>query len=813
MERLDLPITGMTCAACATRLERVLGRVPGVDGVSVNLATERASLAFDPARAGPEALADAVRRAGYDVGAPPAPGEAPADEPTGTLHAAAAMVLLLPLLVLGMSHGALLPGTPGLLLQAALSLPIVTWCAAPLVRPALGALRHGSADMNVLVLLGAWTAWGWSAWAAARGAHHGVWFESAGSIVAFVLLGRALERRARRRAGEAVDALLRRQPPRATRVTAAGEETVPIEALRTGDRVRARPGEAIAVDGIVREGEAWVVEATLTGEPAPRRRGPGDRVYAGTLVQDAPLLIAALGTGQDTVLGRITAAVLAAQTGKPRLARLADRAAAVFTPAVLVLAALTFAGWWWTGAPFEAALEAAITVLVVACPCALGLATPTAVLVGTGRAAELGVLVRDAEALERAATIDVVCFDKTGTLTSDALVLLRAIPTAGISPAALRALAAGGAGQSRHPISVAIARAAVSPEVLERHAPVGDTLAVPPEHHAGDDTPATPWADLTERPGAGLRGRLPDGAIARLGALRWLAEEGVDVSTAGPAAQALDDEGLTAAWLARDGQLPRRARRRRPAPAPRRRGDRRAARPRRHHPPAHRRPRPRRRAGRPRARDRPRRGRPAPRRQAGRHRAPARRRPPRGDGGGRRERRAGAGRRRPQRRHGQRHRRRHRRGRPHPPPPRPAARRHGARARHRHHRHHPPQPRLGLRLQRGDAPPGDGAAAVAAQPHAGERRHVALQRQRRAVEPAASPLPPEPPMTHLLHIEGMSCGGCVRAVDAALRRVPGVTQVDVDLKGGTAQVQGEEVVVEMLIEEVEAAGYEVRVGG
>ena len=568
MERLDLPITGMTCAACATRLERVLGRVPGVDGVSVNLATERASLAFDPARAGPEALADAVRRAGYDVGAPPIPGEAPPDEPTGTLHAAAAMVLLLPLLVLGMSHGALLPGAPGLLLQAALSLPIVTWCAAPLVRPALGALRHGSADMNVLVLLGAWTAWGWSAWAAARGAHHGVWFESAGSIIAFVLLGRALERRARRRAGEAVDALLRRQPPRATRVTAAGEETVPIEALRTGDRVRARPGEAIAVDGIVREGEAWVVEATLTGEPAPRRRGPGDRVYAGTLVQDAPLLIAALGTGQDTVLGRITAAVLAAQTGKPRLARLADRAAAVFTPAVLVLAALTFAGWWWTGAPFEAALEAAITVLVVACPCALGLATPTAVLVGTGRAAELGVLVRDAEALERAATIDVVCFDKTGTLTSDALVLLRAIPTAGLSPAALRALAAGGAGQSRHPISVAIARAAAPAQVPERHAPGDDTLAVPPErhagddtlavppeHHAGDDTPAPPWTDLTERPGAGLRGRLPDGAIARLGALRWLAEEGVDVSTADPAAQALDDEGLTAAWLARDGQL------------------------------------------------------------------------------------------------------------------------------------------------------------------------------------------------------------------------------------------------------------------
>jgi Cu+-exporting ATPase len=568
MERLDLPITGMTCAACATRLERVLGRVPGVDGVSVNLATERASLAFDPARAGPEALADAVRRAGYDVGAPPVPGEAPAEEPTGTLHAAAAMVLLLPLLVLGMSHGALLPGTPGLLLQAALSLPIVTWCAAPLVRPALGALRHGSADMNVLVLLGAWAAWGWSAWAAARGAHHGVWFESAGSIVAFVLLGRALERRARRRAGEAVDALLRRQPPRATRVTAAGEETVPVEALRTGDRVRARPGEAIAVDGIVREGEAWVVEATLTGEPAPRRRGPGDRVYAGTLVQDAPLLIAALGTGQDTVLGRITAAVLAAQTGKPRLARLADRAAAVFTPAVLVLAALTFAGWWWTGAAFEAALEAAITVLVVACPCALGLATPTAVLVGTGRAAELGVLVRDAEALERAATIDVVCFDKTGTLTSDTLVLLRAIPTAGRSPAALRALAAGGAGQSRHPISVAIARAASprgprsAPEGDSAHAPGDATpanparpgdgaLAVPPEYEA----PAAPWADLTERPGAGLRGRLSDGAIARLGALRWLAEEGVDVSPAGPAAQALDDDGLTAAWLARDGQL------------------------------------------------------------------------------------------------------------------------------------------------------------------------------------------------------------------------------------------------------------------
>ncbi|HMV70103.1 MAG TPA: cation transporter, partial [Myxococcota bacterium] len=202
MERIELPIEGMTCAACATRLERVLGRVPGVDAVSVNLATERAWLTFDPARTAPDTLADAVRGAGYDVASPRDPdGSAARPEASVAPHAIVASTLLLPLLALGMSHGALLPGAPGLAAQAALSAPIVTWCALPLIRPALGALRHGSADMNVLVLMGAWTAWAWSAWAAWHGAgHHGapVWFESAGSIVAFVLVGRALERRARR---------------------------------------------------------------------------------------------------------------------------------------------------------------------------------------------------------------------------------------------------------------------------------------------------------------------------------------------------------------------------------------------------------------------------------------------------------------------------------------------------------------------------------------------------------------------------------------------------------------------------------------
>jgi Cu+-exporting ATPase len=497
---VDLPIAGMTCAACSGRIERVLRRSPGVAVAEVNLATERARVVFDPAQTGPDTIVSVIRGAGYDVVAEPEPGMEAPPNPDAALgaHTARTWALTLPLLVLGMSHGALLPPAIDTWAQALLSLGIITWGAQPLLRPAWGALRHGSADMNVLVMLGATTAWGLSAANALShptGHHAPLWFESAGVIVATVLIGRWLEHRARRQVGDAVTALLHATPAHAQRIDVGGTTSVPVSQLRVGDRVAVAAGDAIPIDGIVRAGAVDVDERLLTGESRPIRRGIGATVHAGSVVLDGSAEVATLALGRDTAIARIAALALGAQTSKPALARFADRAAAVFTPVVLTLAAATGLVWWASGADISAALVHATTVLVVACPCALGLATPTAVLAGSSLAARAGVLITDAAALELAAAVDVVVLDKTGTLTSNTLTV--ASVRSALDDDAVRALVGGV--QSRHPISRAVAV------------------------WAG---PAAPWRDIQEVAGGGVRGVLPDGRAVALGSAGWQRREG-----------------------------------------------------------------------------------------------------------------------------------------------------------------------------------------------------------------------------------------------------------------------------------------------
>jgi Cu+-exporting ATPase len=503
-ERLDLPIGGMTCAACASRIERVLRREPGVISASVNLATEAAVVTFDPGASGPDLLARAIVDAGFEVrpvvdeASPLA--SAPMD--TGGAHVARVWALAGPLLVVGMTHGAVVPPALDLPVQATLATLILTWGARPLVRPALAALRHGAADMNVLVLLGAWSCWGLSVasalrWTAspAHAAHGGpaLWFESAGVIVAVVLLGRWLEGRARANLADAVGAWRRELPGTAHRERGDGSvEEVPLEALLPGDRIRVGLQERVPIDGIVRAGRAEIDERSLTGEPMPVLRTIGDRVHAGTRIASGDVVVAATAVGRATAVARIQAAVLAAQADKPALGRLADRAAGVFTPVVLVIAALAAIGAWAASDGSAArALEVATTVLVVACPCALGLATPTALLAGTARAAKQGLLVQNAAALERLAGMDLLVFDKTGTLTSGAFeVTLRwsSIPR--------EAVAAAVAGAPRHhPIAEAIAR-------------------------WGAGGPS--WVHPTDKPGSGVQGALADGRAVRLGSRSWL---------------------------------------------------------------------------------------------------------------------------------------------------------------------------------------------------------------------------------------------------------------------------------------------------
>ncbi len=449
-ERIDLPVSGMTCAACARTIERTLSRTPGVERAHVNFATSTATVEYDPVKARVGDFVGAIEDLGYGV---------PEAEPAPDTEAIAyrrrlivAVVFTAPVLILGMAHG------HTAWLQLVLSLPVILYSGAPFYTGAWTALRHRSANMNTLIALGTGAAFLYSVFETVRGGRE-VYFEAAAVIIALILLGRTLEARARGKASEAIRRLMDLQPPTA-RVFRDGSETeVPLADVRLGDIVVVRPGERVPVDGVVRNGESAVDESMLTGESMPVEKAPGSGVFAGTINRSGAFRFEARKVGRGTVLRQMIEMVKQAQGSRAPVARLADVVSGWFTLGVLIAALVTFAAWLFF-APFAAAMVNAVAVLIIACPCALGLATPTAIMVGTGRGAEHGILIKGGEALETAYRIDTVVLDKTGTLTLGRPRVVRITPASGYSEQELLRLAASAERYSEHPLAKAILEAA-----------------------------------------------------------------------------------------------------------------------------------------------------------------------------------------------------------------------------------------------------------------------------------------------------------------------------------------------------------------
>jgi Cu+-exporting ATPase len=552
---VELDLQGMTCAACVRRIGKALESTPGVLAADVNLVTERATVQVDPTQARAESLIAAVERAGYGAKLRDVPSQSKisplaAGQPAANAPRAISGEILLwlgtsLLVALAMSHGAWpwAESDAGRWTQFGLATAIVFGPGARFLRLAWKAARNLAADMNTLVALGVLAAWGYSAVAmlapqlfphGEHGARPHLYFEAAATIVTFVRLGKRLEERARRHLGDAVRGLHALTPAKAHRLVADGEAEVDVASLRPGDRVRVRPGERVPSDGVVLDGQSALDESLLSGESLPVDKRAGDEVIGGTLNHTGSLVVRIARTGADTALARIAASVEAAQGSRAPIARLADRVSAYFVPAVLAVAAITFAVWSAVDPSADgiaAALERAVAVLVIACPCALGLATPAAVAVGTGRAAELGVLFKGGAVLESAANVDTVFLDKTGTLTEGKPQLVDAVAAAGFELERVLALAAGVEQASEHPLARAIVEGA-----RQRG------LAWPAE------------AEFRSAVGAGVEGR-SEGVVVRVGNAAFLAAGGVATQALEARADEFARAGSTPVFVALDGEL------------------------------------------------------------------------------------------------------------------------------------------------------------------------------------------------------------------------------------------------------------------
>jgi Cu+-exporting ATPase len=606
LQEAELPIVGMTCAACAQRIERGLGAAPGVVEAAVHLAGARARVRFDPRRVRVADLARRVEEIGYEVPteevrlavpgldsgeaaarvarrleavpgvlearANAATGEAVVRCPLGSVSPAALLQALAEAgfpgelagavgardaarrrelrawrrrfllaagfawpLALGMVVQAVAPGTALARwlgdgwLGLALATPVQVFGGWPFYRDSYFNLRARHATMSVLVALGTTAAYGYSVavllGAGARFGLHATYFDTSAVLIALVLLGKYLEAWAKGRASQALERLARLVPPTARVRRGDAVVEVPVEAVRIGDLVLVRPGERVPVDGVVVEGSSHVDESALTGESLPVAKAVGEPVYAATVNRTGAFTLRATAVGTETALGRIARLVEAAQATKPPIQRLADRLAARFVPGVLAAAAATFLAWLALGRPVPGLL-AAVAVLVVSCPCALGLATPTAVVVGTGRAAEAGLWFRHAEALETAAQVDAVVFDKTGTLTQGEPEVTDVLPAPGVAPERLLAAAAAVEARSEHPLGQAVVARA-------------EAAGIRPAEAEG----------VEATPGFGVRGRVA-GRPVRVGSLRFLAAEGVDVRAWEEAAADLAARGRTVVGVA-----------------------------------------------------------------------------------------------------------------------------------------------------------------------------------------------------------------------------------------------------------------------
>jgi len=458
IETLTLPVEGMTCASCVARVEKALAGVPGVSGASVNLATEQATVRFDPAHVSVQDLVRAVEESGYTLQV--AQGEPRDDERSLRRDLLVSLLLTLPVMVLSMASP--LPAAQTNLLLLLLTAPVLLIPGSRFFRGFLAATRHRTADMNTLVAVGTGSAFLYSAVvsvlpAAQHGSGAHVYFDTAATIITLILLGRFLERRAKRRASDAIHQLMALRPPSATVLRGGTEETVPVEQVSPGDLVRIKPGERIPVDGTVVEGSTAVDESMISGESLPVEKHPGDSVIGGTIARDGSVLFRATAVGRDTVLARIVRLVEEAQGSKPPVQALVDRIAAVFVPVVIGVALATFVAWYaLAGAGLAASLVNFVAVLVIACPCALGLATPTAIMVGTGAGARQGILIRNAESLERLREVETIVLDKTGTLTVGRPLLTDVLPLRGSTEDDLLRRAASLEARSEHPVALAI---------------------------------------------------------------------------------------------------------------------------------------------------------------------------------------------------------------------------------------------------------------------------------------------------------------------------------------------------------------------
>ena len=468
----------MTCASCQHHVEEALRATAGVESAHVDLMAHRASVVFDPAMAAPEQLVEAIRGAGYDAVLPRPSDSAVAEDHDHadesarkawvTLAAgAAAMLLAMPL---GSQMGALdhalmrlfpwlyaLPTSPLRWFLLVLTAFVVTWAGRGIYLSAIRALRHGTTNMNTLVSLGTSVAFLYSAYATLLPANgRDVYFDAVLLIIGFLLMGKALEVRAKRRALAALDSLSRLRPVTARRMVDGVQVVVPLEEIQPGDNVVVLPGERFPVDATIVEGRTTVDEAMLTGEATPLPREPGGRVLAGSLNYDGAVVCLAESLGEATVLAQITRMVEQAQSSRAPMERLADRASSIFVPVVLGLALLTFAAWLIATHSLPLALATTVAVLVIACPCAMGLAVPAALTVAVGRGAQLGVLFKGGEALERLAHLDAIVLDKTGTLTVGRPVLAAVHSLAGHEENDLLRMAAAAEERSNHPLAHAI---------------------------------------------------------------------------------------------------------------------------------------------------------------------------------------------------------------------------------------------------------------------------------------------------------------------------------------------------------------------
>ena len=460
--RLDFDVAGMTCAACARRVESTLATHPGVASAGVNFVLERATVAVDEAgRAGD--LVAAVRGAGYDLslrdqeqGDATAEGDADDRTRLAGKRFLISLAFSLPAVFVGMA----LPMSDWVRwMQFGLITPVQFWAAAPFLMGAWANARHRAANMDTLVALGTLSAYLYSIFALLAGMH--IYFEIVGVLVTFILLGKYLELRSRSRASRAISSLMEMGAKEAYVIRSGREVTIPAEDVVPGDLMVVRPGERFPTDGELREGETAVDESMLTGEPVPVDKEPGDRVYGATINSWGSVVVEATAVGSDTALAQIARLVAEAQVRKAPVERAVDRVAAIFVPVVLGIAALTFVGWLATGGSLESAVISAVAVLIIACPCALGLATPAAVMVGTGRGAQLGILIKGGDVLERSGKLDLVVLDKTGTLTKGEMELIDVEPAPGVSADELLHLAASVEAGSEHPIGNAIVRGAL----------------------------------------------------------------------------------------------------------------------------------------------------------------------------------------------------------------------------------------------------------------------------------------------------------------------------------------------------------------